>query len=247
MLTRREFAKATGGALALAGFKPWLRADATSAAELYRQAFVLDCNTLSSAGQTPRADQKDLLKDIHESGVTVVKCTLGGGNGKFEETVADIGALEQLIEAWPNDLMAVRVAGDMVRAQQEHKLGFIYSFEAASMLEDKLERIEMFRHLGVRVMQLTYNRRSPFGVGCLDGDTEGLTDLGHKAVAKMNELGVAVDLSHSNTQTTREGIAASTKPVIFSHTGCRAVYQHPRSKEDRDMKALADKGGVMIP
>ncbi len=196
-------------------------------------------------GQTPPADQKDLVKDIRESGVTVVKCTLGGGNGKFEETVADIGALEQLIEAWPNDLMAVRTATDMGRAQQERKLGFIYSFEAEAMLEGKLERIDMFRHLGVRVMQLTYNRRSPFGVGCLDGDSEGLTELGRKAIAKMNEIGVAVDLSHSNTETTREGIAASTKPVIFSHTGCRAVYQHPRSKEDRDMKALADNGGVM--
>ncbi len=245
MFTRREFSKGMGGALALAGINPLLRAQATTAAALYCQAFVLDCNTLSSAGYTPRVDQKDLLKDIRESGVTVVKCTLGGGNGKFEETVADIGALEQLIEAWPNDLMTVRTAADMSRAQQEHKLGFIYSFEAEAMLEGKLERIEMFRHLGVRVMQLTYNRRSPFGVGCLDGDTEALTELGRKAIAKMNELGVAVDLSHSNTQTTREGIAASTKPVIFSHTGCRAVYQHPRSKEDRDMKALADKGGVM--
>ena len=245
MLTRREFAAGIGGSLALAGISPLMQVATTDAAPIYRSAFVLDCNTLSSAGQTPTTDQKDLLKDIHESGVTVVKCTLGAGNGKFEETVADIGALDRLIEAWPNDLMAVRIAADMNRAHTEHKLGFIYSFEAETMLEGKIERIEMFRNLGVRVMQLTYNRRSPFGVGCLDGDTEGLTDLGRKAIAKMNEIGVAVDLSHSNTQTTREGIVASTKPVIFSHTGCRAVYMHPRSKEDQDMKSLADKGGVM--
>jgi membrane dipeptidase len=249
LITRREFARGMGGSFAvagaLAGFNPLLRADATDATAIYRNAFVLDCNTLSSVGQTPAADQKEMIKNIRESGVTVVKCTLGGGKGTFEETVADIGALERLIEAWPNDLMAVRVAADMNRAHEAHKLGFIYSFEAEAMLEGKIERVEMFRNLGVRVMQLTYNHRSPFGVGCLDGDTEGLTDLGRKAVAKMNELGVAVDLSHSNTQTTREGIAASTKPIIFSHTGCRAVYMHPRSKEDRDMKAMADKGGVM--
>jgi membrane dipeptidase len=250
LLTRRDFAKGMGGALALAGISPLLRgdalrADATDAAALCRNAFVLDCNTLASVGQTPVGDQKGLLKNIHESGVTVVKCTLGGAHGKFEETVIDIGALDRLIELWPNDLMKVRVAADMNRAHEEHKLGFIYSFEAEAMLEGKIERIEMFRNLGVRVMQLTYNRRSPFGVGCLDGDTEGLTELGRKAIAKMNELGVAVDLSHSNTQTTREGIAASNKPPIFSHAGCRAVYMHPRNKEDQDMKALADKGGVM--
>jgi membrane dipeptidase len=94
-------------------------------------------------------------------------------------------------------------------------------------------------------MQLTYNRRTPLGVGCLDGETDGLTDLGRQAIAKMNQVGVALDLSHSNTKTTADGIAASTKPPVISHAGCRAVYQHPRNKEDRELKALADKGGVI--
>jgi membrane dipeptidase len=137
------------------------------------------------------------------------------------------------------------VVGDFDRAHKERKLGVIYSFEAVTMLEDKIERIEMFRHLGVRVMQLTYNRRSPFGIGCLDGETEGLTELGRKAIAKMNEVGVALDLSHSNTQTTADGIAASSKPALITHAGCRAVHMHPRNKEDRELKALAEKGGVV--
>ena len=61
----------------------------------------------------------------------------------------------------------------------------------------------------------------------------------------MNEVGVALDLSHSNTKTTADGIAASKKPVLITHTGCRAVYMHPRNKEDRELKALAEKGGVI--
>jgi membrane dipeptidase len=134
---------------------------------------------------------------------------------------------------------------DFDRAKREGKVGVIYSFESAAMLEDKLERIEIFRGLGVRVMQLTYNRKTPLGCGCLDGESDGLTSLGRDAVAKMNELGVAVDLSHSNTRTTAEGIAASKKPVLITHAGCRAVHMHPRNKGDREMKALADKGGVM--
>jgi membrane dipeptidase len=97
----------------------------------------------------------------------------------------------------------------------------------------------------VRVMQLTYNRRTPLGCGCLDGETDGLTELGRNAVAKINEISVALDLSHSNTKTTAEGIAASKKPVLITHAGCRAVYMHPRNKEDRELKALADKGGVI--
>jgi membrane dipeptidase len=113
------------------------------------------------------------------------------------------------------------------------------------MLDGKLERIDLFHRLGVRVMQLTYNRRSAFGVGCLEGDEGGLTALGRQAVAQMNEIGVAIDLSHSNRQTTADGIAESKKPALITHAACRAIHPHPRHKEDRDMRALADKGGVM--
>ncbi|HZU45139.1 MAG TPA: membrane dipeptidase [Terriglobales bacterium] len=247
MLTRRDFAKTITYALAFAGMRPALALpfDSSPAEELYARSFVLDCNGLASIGQAPRADQPDLIKTIRESGIAVVKTTLGGATFNFEQTLADIAAADQFIENWPDAVMQVRTAADMTRAYSQHKLGLIYSFESPSMLEGKLDRIDLFRHFGVRVMQLTYNRRSPFGVGCLDGETEGLTDLGRQAIAKMNDLGVALDLSHSNTATTREGIAVSKKPPIFSHAGCRAIYMHPRNKEDQDMKALADKGGVM--
>jgi membrane dipeptidase len=159
--------------------------------------------------------------------------------------VAEIASAQQLMEKRADLFLNVRTTADLDRAKKEQKLGIIYSFESPNMLEDKIDRIELFRGLGVRVMQLTYNRRTPLGVGCLDSETGGLTDLGRKAIAKMNELGVALDLSHSNTQTTAEGIAASTKPPLITHAGCRAVYMHPRNKEDRELKALADKGGVV--
>jgi membrane dipeptidase len=149
------------------------------------------------------------------------------------------------MEKQPEAFLKVQSVADFDRAKREGKLGVIYSFESAAMLEDKVERIEHFRARGVRVMQLNYNRRTPFGCGCLDGDTDGLTELGRAAVAKMNAIGVALDLSHSNTKTTAEGIATSQKPPLITHAGCRALHMHPRNKEDREMKALADKGGVM--
>ena len=61
----------------------------------------------------------------------------------------------------------------------------------------------------------------------------------------MNALGIAVDLSHCGTRTTATAIAASTRPPLITHSGCREVYRHPRSKEDRELKAMADKGGVL--
>jgi membrane dipeptidase len=61
----------------------------------------------------------------------------------------------------------------------------------------------------------------------------------------MNALGIAVDLSHCGTRTTATAIAASSRPPLITHSGCREVYRHPRSKEDRELKAMADKGGVL--
>lgn len=252
MITRRQFTKTLSSAAALATFSPllaWASDEAkvsAEAAKLYGDSFILDGNALASIGNILReSGQDEVTKFIRESGVAALKSTLGGAVGDFAMTVADIAAAEQLMEKRGDLFLKVRVAGDLDRARKEQKLGVIYSFESAAMLEDKIERIELFRGLGVRVMQLTYNRRTPFGVGCLDGETDGLTELGSKAIAKMNELGVAVDLSHSNTKTTADGIAASTKPPLITHAGCREVYMHPRNKEDRELKALADKGGVV--
>ena len=252
MITRREFTKTLGGAAALITLSPvltWASGEAkvsAAAAKLYRESFVLDGNALAWVGSLlGKPDQADVTKVVRESGITAIKSTLGGATGNFEEAVNDIAAADQLMEKRGELFLKVRTHGDFERARKEQKLGVIYSFESANMLEDKIERVELFRQLGVRVMQLNYNRRTPFGVGCLDGETDGLTELGRQAIAKMNEVGVALDLSHSNTQTTVDGIATSTKPPLITHAGCRAVYMHPRNKEDRELKALADKGGVV--
>ena len=258
MISRRQFAKTLGGAVTLTAIKPnalWSGEPGAAvtpasvspvAAELYRKAFILDGNVLGEIGfPISDHDPAGATKGIVGSGVNVVKATLGGPEGDFEEAVDAIARAELLMEKQPESFFKVQRAADFDRAKNEGKLGVIYSFESPNMLEDKIDRIELFRGLGVRVMQLTYNQRTLFGCGCLGGDEDGLTDLGRSAVAKMNEIGVALDLSHCNTKTTADGIAASKKPAVITHAGCRAVYMHPRNKEDRELKALAEKGGVI--
>jgi len=251
--TRRQFLHVSGSAV-LAGLAPSIPAHAVASSELaemrgatlYRKAFVLDANTLASIGSLCcDKDSAAQLKAVRESGISAVKSTLGNANGTFEEAVADIAAAVNLVERYPHVFIKVVSHDDFERAQRERKIAVIFSFEAASMLEDKIDRIELFRQLDVRVMQLSYNRKSPFGCGCLDGEVDGVTPLGRQAIEKMNALGVALDLSHANTRTTADGIALSSKPALITHAGCRSVFNHPRNKEDREMKALADKGGVM--
>ncbi|UXI66744.1 dipeptidase [Tahibacter amnicola] len=251
LISRRQFTQLLGAGL-FAASAPTVLArsvaapEASAAAALYRNALVVDANALASIGQAYVGDDIALLnKAIAASGVTVVKATLGNADGDFEAAVADIAAAQGLIDAHPDRFLKILRAEDLDRARRERKLGIIFSFEAATPLEDKLDRIDLFRQMGVRIMQLSYNRTSPLAVGCLDGDEKGLTPLGRQAIERMNSLGVAVDLSHTNAASTAQGIAASTKPVLITHGGCRALHDHPRNKFDREMRAMAEKGGVM--
>ncbi len=252
-MNRRQFSSLAAGTALATLFRSITVAEQTkeeavtspAAAELYRRSLVLDCNSGPPGDPTklplPQAD----LDMVRNCGINVVKLSLGGLNENFAATVEEIALMLRLFEVHPAYFMQVRVPADIERAKREDKLGIILSFESADMLEGKVERIELFRNLGVRVMQLSYNRKSPFAAGVMEPNGGGLTPLGHEAVKKMNAIGVAIDLSHANPQTTTDAIAASTKPVIMTHAGCAAVHPHPRNKTDEQLRALAAKGGVV--
>lgn len=86
--------------------------------------------------------------------------------------------------------------------------------------------------LGTRCIQLTYNLRNLLGDGCTERTNAGLSDFGVAVVERMNAPGIVVDLSHSGEQTSRDGIAFSKRPPAFTHTMCRAIYDHVRAKPD---------------
>jgi membrane dipeptidase len=217
---------------------------APEAHELYERALVFDANS------APRFEDtfpwpKDLLDVARTSGVTAVKTSLGGSDSSFDDTVNEIAFVQRVIEAHPETFMQIRVPGDFAIAKQTKRLGILFSFESVEMLAGNPDRIALFRNFGVRVMQLSYNKTSVFGSGVLTDPKLGLTDLGRKAVAAMNETGVAVDISHANRATSFDVLKASTKPALITHAGCAAIHAHPRNKDDDLMRAIADKGGVM--
>ncbi len=215
------------------------------AAELYRRALVLDCNC-GPAGTTGDLPIAQSALDMNRNcGVSVIKLSMGGINSDFAGTVEEIAYFQRMIEVHPAYFLQVRVPADMERAKREGKLGIVFSFESADILEGNCERIDLFRDLGVRVMQLSYNRKSPFAAGVMEPNGGGLTQLGKDAVKRMNAVGVAIDLSHANPQTTTDAIVASTKPVVMTHAGCATVHSRPRNKTDEQMRALVAKGGVM--
>jgi len=250
-MNRRQFATTLGGAAAAAALPPRRGAGAepasgvsATARALYHRSLILDCNSAPPTPEQLPLPQAD-LDLVRESGVNVVKWSLGGINSNFAATVAEIALVQQLIEVHPQYFTQVRIASDLEHAKRARQLGLILSFESTDMLGDKLESFALFRNLGVRVMQLSYNRRSAFAAGVMEPDAGGLTPLGRDAVAEMNRLGIAIDLSHANAATTSDVLALSAKPPIMTHAGAAAVHAHPRTKSDAQLRALAAKGGVV--
>ncbi|HLY53549.1 MAG TPA: membrane dipeptidase [Steroidobacteraceae bacterium] len=256
-MNRRAFSRGLAGAFAvslspLAGAQPSPSAARAAPAAarvspraraLYHAALILDCNSGPPEGRLPLA-QAD-LEAVRGSGIDVVKYSLGGINDDFATTVAAIAQVQRLIEAYPAYFTQVRAASDFARAKADGKLGIILSFESAEMLQGRLESFELFRNFGVRVMQLSYNRKSPFAAGVMEPDGGGLTPLGRQAVAEMNRLGIAIDVSHANAATTTDVLDLSSKPPLMTHAGCAAIHAHPRNKTDEQLRALADRGGVV--
>ena len=253
-MNRREFSQVLAGAAALGAVDPaiWAAASAVeepqgvsdAARHLYASSLILDCNSSPPLPERLPLSQAD-LELVRGSGINIIKLTLGGINDDFAHTVASIAQVQQLIELHPQYFTVVRNAADMARAQHEHRLGIILSFESVEMLGGQLSSFEVFRNLGVRVMQLSYNRTSPFAAGVMEPKAGGLTALGHEAVREMNRLGVAIDVSHANPATTADVLASSSQPPVMTHAGCAAVHVHPRNKTDEQLRALAAKGGVV--
>ncbi len=211
-----------------------------SLSALYANAIVIDslCAPFNDMDVLPSAE---ILAHVRRSGITAVNFTISAP--AFEETIDNLATLQELVDRYPDAFLIVRRHSDIARAKRENKIGIMPGFQYTAFLEENPGRIDTFRKLGVRIMQLTYNNRSIFGDGCLEPGNAGLSKAGIAAIKKMNEVGVAVDLSHSGYRTTSDGIAQSAKPVLISHSGCAAVYAHPRNKPDDILKALADRGG----
>jgi membrane dipeptidase len=245
-ISRRQFGAALGAAPLLARARVTSAARQDSTASIYQKAIVIDA--LANPGSMnvswpPRGPLSQKQRDaIAASGITAINVTV---SADFEGSIRNIALWQGEADRYPTLLSVVRRHGDIEKAKRDKTVGLILGFQNTDMIDRDLSRVDLFYRLGIRIIQLTYNDRNLVGDGCLEAGNAGLSAFGRQVVERMNTLGVAVDLSHCGTQTTADGITASSKPPLITHSGCREVYRHPRSKEDRELKAMADKGGVV--
>lgn len=198
-------------------------------------------------GLAARVDAR-ALDDARRSGLTCLCTTVGhvaGSNDPRATTLEDIKAWDALIAAHPTQLLKVTSTADVLAARVSRRVGVIYAFQNTEMLGANADSVDDWAQRGVRVMQLTYNGRNRVADGCMVPHDEGLSAFGHEVLARMNRQRILVDLSHSSEKTCVDALRASTAPIVISHTGCHALADWPRNKSDAELRALADRGGVV--
>jgi membrane dipeptidase len=189
--------------------------------------------------------------DIRRSGVTAVNYTVGhrwkDASRSFRGAVRSFADLNYMVDLFPTVLTRAARAEDITRAKEEGKMAMIPGFQDTAHLEDNMEVLELFHHMGIRIVQLTYNTGNSVGVGTTERyqDVAGLSYLGLQLVEKFNELKIVVDTGHCGYRTTLDAVEASKAPVAATHTACRAIYDYPRGKSDEEIKAIAEGGGYV--
>jgi membrane dipeptidase len=186
-----------------------------------------------------------LVADV--SGIEVVKS--GDGSRRAQRSFA--ACLRSIVKARQElrKIDNVFLATDGTQIKEAFRSGktavFLQIQGGGEAVGEDLSRIDLFRELGLRVLQITHHHDNPLGGGGIDKRLSGLTKLGFEAIERMNALGVIPDLSHASDQTSLGTLKTSKKPVIISHGAARALVNNGRCTPDEVIRGVADSGGVM--
>ena len=204
--------------------------------------------TFDAMGEVRFEYDAALVGQMHASGldaITVTLCDPKAYEGQaYEEAVQAVLDHDAHIAAHPALFLKATRTSDIDVARANGQIAIFYLFQNSTQFGRDLDNVDLFHKLGVRSAQITYNDQNWAGAGCKELGANGLTLFGRDLVARMNERRMLIDLSHGNMQTMADTIAASTVPVIVSHTACMAVHENVRNTTDANLRLLAQKGGV---
>ena len=170
-----------------------------------------------------------------------------GGATAMKRADDQIAAVRALTERHPETWQFATTAGDIRRIAAEEKLAALTGLEGGYAIDEQLENVERYYKLGVRYMSAAWTESLSWAGSSGDevGKTRGLNDFGRAVVREMNRLGMMVDVSHVSDKTFWDIVNTSTKPVIATHSACRALVNEPRNLTDDMIVALAKTGGVV--
>ena len=188
---------------------------------------------------------------LRASGITAlaINMTSHFDELKFEDNLFDavkrrISTWDDIVAAHPDVLSKITNMAKLDAAKESVLVGFIYCFQMSSPFGWDLSKLERFVQLGVRQIQLVDGNRNYIADSCWERTDAALSRFGFEVIDAFADLGVILDLSHAGERSALDAIEASSKPAIYSHVGCFALCPHPRNVSDRNIVALADRGGV---
>ncbi len=186
------------------------------------------------------------LKPFKDSGINVFHIAIGiGGPEAYLETLRFLSVWNGFIANHDESFMRIDSAADLDRVKKSGKIGILLGLQNSDQFR-RLDDVDFFRGVGQRVSQLTYNSRNLIGNGSTERRDEGISDFGVAVIKRMNKVGMAVDVSHCGDRTTLDAFDISKKPVLITHSNCRALAAgHPRCKPDEAIKKVGAAGSVM--
>lgn len=206
---------------------------------------------LNEGDENPIRDR--MVPRLRAGGVDIVFYAIGGdtiahSNGRDKRllaTIENISAFRRALADPTTGAAAIEDADDIPDAP-DGKVHYVLHLEGGGPLEGTIAALEAFRTLGVRSIQPTWNVRNELGDGVRERDTgSGLTKFGVEAVREMEKLGIIVDLAHISESGFWHAMEVTSRPLVVTHANARAVLDHPRNLTDDQIKAVAERGGVV--
>lgn len=181
-----------------------------------------------------------------DSGINVMHPAVGlGGTNAYESALSFFAQWNSFIAGSDAYFLRIDSAGDFKRVKGSGKVGVLLGVQNSEHFR-RPDDVAVFYGLGQRVSQLTYNARNLIGNGSTERRDEGISDFGVAIIDRMNTVGMAVDVSHCGDRTTLDAFEISKRPVLITHSNCRALAPgHPRCKTDDAIRAVGKGGGVM--
>ena len=207
---------------------------------------ALDFNKQSKWFRDPDTFTAADFQPYKESGINVFHPAVGmGGPNAYESVLQFFASWNGFLANGQDYFMRIDSVADLKRVKQSGKLGIILGVQNSEQFR-RPDDVDFFRGLGQRVSQLTYNARNLIGNGSTERRDEGISDFGVSIIERMNKVGMAVDVSHCGDRTTLDAFEISKKPVLITHSNCRALVPgHPRLKTDEAIKKVGQAGSVM--
>ena len=186
------------------------------------------------------------FQEFLDSGIHVFHPAVGlGGTNAFETALQWFASWNAFIAGNDTRLMRLDSAGDFARVKSAKKIAVILGLQNSQHFR-RPDDVNLFHGLGQRVSQLTYNSRNLIGNGSTERRDEGISDFGVAIIERMNQVGMAIDVSHCGDRTTLDAFELSKRPVLITHSNCRVLANgHPRDKSDEAILAVKKSGGVM--